>query len=262
MNLQILLSCMHQSDVSIIERSNIQTDVVVVNQCDKDSVEDFEFLNKQGRTCKARFVCTTERGLSKSRNMAIRNAWGDICLLSDDDEFFAEGCEGMILSVYERNPNADLIAFALENEKKVYPRKVRKMGFKQILKTSSVQITFKRTKVMSNEILFDEKMGSGTGNGGGEENKFLLDCRKKGFSMWYNPCVIGKLNTVESQWFHGYTPSFSENLGWSTRRWGGVIIGYAFIWWWALSHQRIYKKDNLSFFSAIKNLHKGFFQKR
>lgn len=40
MTLNILISCMHQKDASIIKRSNVQSDVVVVNQCDHDSIEE------------------------------------------------------------------------------------------------------------------------------------------------------------------------------------------------------------------------------
>ena len=74
MTLTLLIACIHEKDTSIIERSNVQTDVVVVNQCDHDSVEEFDFVNKKGRTCLAKFICTTERGLSRSRNMALFNA--------------------------------------------------------------------------------------------------------------------------------------------------------------------------------------------
>ena len=37
---------MHQHDKSILTKSNVQSDVVVVNQCDTDSVEEFDFVNK------------------------------------------------------------------------------------------------------------------------------------------------------------------------------------------------------------------------
>lgn len=113
MTFNILISCMHQADTSIIERSNVQSDVVVVNQCDHDSVEEFDFVNKKGKTCHAKFICTTERGLSKSRNMAIRNAWGDVCQICDDDEWLADNGEEVILRAYAENPDAALIAFSL-----------------------------------------------------------------------------------------------------------------------------------------------------
>lgn len=88
-----LISCMYEKNANIIARSNIQTDVVVVNQCDYDSIEEFEFKNKKGVTCRAKFINTTERGLSRSRNMAIANSWGDICYMCDDDELLADDYE-------------------------------------------------------------------------------------------------------------------------------------------------------------------------
>lgn len=97
-----ILSRMHQKDASIIERSNVQSDVVIINQCDRNDIEDFDFINKKGRKCHAKFISTTERGLSKSRNMAIRNAWGDICLICDDDEWIADDSEDKILKAYKR----------------------------------------------------------------------------------------------------------------------------------------------------------------
>ena len=79
MTFNILISCMHQKDASIIERTGVQSDVVVINQCDHNSIEEFDFINRKGEKCHAKFICTTERGLSRSSNMAIRYAEGDIC---------------------------------------------------------------------------------------------------------------------------------------------------------------------------------------
>ena len=81
MNVVVLLSCMHQNDVNIIQRSNIQTDVVVINQTDIDTVDEFDFINRKGRRCHALFISTTERGLSRSRNLAIASAEkADVCM--------------------------------------------------------------------------------------------------------------------------------------------------------------------------------------
>ena len=69
MTVQVLISCMHQKDAGIIRRSNIQSDVVVINQCNENRREDFTFRNRKGEECKAIVIYTTERGLSRSRNM-------------------------------------------------------------------------------------------------------------------------------------------------------------------------------------------------
>ena len=265
MTLNILISCMHQKDASIIKRSNVQSDVVVVNQCDHDSIEEYDFINKKGRTCHAKFICTTERGLSKSRNMAIRNAWGDICQICDDDEVLPDDGEEKILKAYAENPNAGLIAFAVvRNDRPIkYPQEKRPLGFIQILKTSSIQITFSRHLSNKHGILFDEKMGSGTGNGGGEENRFMLDWRKKRVKMLYYLVIIATLMSADSQWFHGYDARYFENLGWTDRRILGNVLGMIYLFYWPLFRRKSYKQEgSLSLLETIKYSLKGYFSKR
>lgn len=264
MKLIYLISCMHQKDAGIIARSNVQSDVVVVNQCDRDSVEEFDFVNKKGRTCHAKFICTTERGLSKSRNMAIRNAWGDVCQICDDDETFPDDAEEIVTRAYEQNPGCGVIVFALKRLDCAmsYPVERKSLGFVQILKTSSLQVTLSRNLLRGAGVQFDEKLGSGTGNGGGEENKFLLDCRRSGLKMMYVPEEIATVHPGASQWFKGYTAKHFQNKGWSTRRILGFFKGYAFLLYNAINHRREFTKDGLSFGKVLWNIHKGFFEKR
>ena len=265
MTFNLLISCMHQKDTGIIQRSNVQSDVVVVNQCDRDCVEEFDFINKKGKTCHAKFICTTERGLSRSRNMAIRNAWGDICQICDDDEEIADDAEEVILKAYEKNPDAGLIAFSLIRKDcdKTYPERKSNLGFKQILRTSSLQITFSRRMLEKYGIRFDEKMGSGTGNGGGEENKFMLDWRKAGAEMIYCPDVIATVNPGESQWFRGYDARYFQNFGWTERRLLGNFTGMLYIFYWTIFRRNQYKDTcTLSLFEVLKNSFQGYFSKR
>ncbi len=196
MTFNVLISCMHEKDASIIQRSNVQSDVVVVNQCDHDQVEEFDFINKFGRVCHVKFVSTRERGLSKSRNMAIRNAWADICLLCDDDEVIVDEAEQIILRSYEDNIKVGLIAFSLKRNDivRTYPTKQADLSFIQILRTSSQQITFSKKLMGDDLVWFDEEMGSGTANGGGEETKFMFDLKKRGYKLLYIPEIIAVVN--------------------------------------------------------------------
>lgn len=255
---------MHQEDAKIIERSNVQSDVVVVNQCDEDSVKEFDFVNKKGNKCHAKFICTTERGLSKSRNMAIRNAWGDVCLICDDDETLEDDCEEKILRAYNENSDAALIAFALIRKDicKSYPNTKRSLGFKQILKTSSHQVTFARNLMEKNNIWFDEKMGSGTGNGGGEENMFMFSVKRKGMKMLYYPDYIATINPSSSQWFKGYDKRYFENLGWTDRRIFGSLLGLVYLLYWPVFRYNVYAKDGLSILQALRYSLIGYFTKR
>ena len=259
----VLISCMHQEDDSIIKKSNLQTDAVVVNQCDRDCIEDYFFLNKDNKRCHVKFICTTERGLSRSRNMAIKNAIdADICLLSDDDERFEDDYENKIKEAYTQYPEADFISFACNRIGYTYPTDWKKMNLKDILKTSSIQITFRREVVLLHNLQFDEKMGSGTGNGAGEENKFMMDCKKKGCKMLYCPSVITTLLSSNSLWHNGVDDKYLRNRGWSSRRILGPFIGYIFIWYNILNHRHSFVSKDYSLWSVIKCVHQGFFEKR
>lgn len=259
MNLCVLLSCMHQSDVSIVEKSNIQTDVIVVNQCNHEQIETFSFLNKKGKICQVKFINTTERGLSKSRNMAIRNCDADICVLADDDEYFTDDYEEKVISAYQAHPEVGVIAFSLIRNDiiggKLYPTVEKELGFKQIFSTSSLQLAFKK----SNNVFFDEKMGSGTGNGGGEENKFLFDIRRKGIKMWYFPSVIATINPGESKWFNGYNEHFFRNHGWASRRILGGTYSLIYCIYYIF---RMRNKAELSFGKLVKSEFSGWLSKR
>lgn len=261
MTFNLLISCMNQKDFSIIERSNVQSDVVVVNQCDQESVEEFDFINKKGNSCHGRFICTTEKGLSKSRNMALRNSWGDICLICDDDEYLKDDCEELILKAYYENANADLISFAFDRDDKSFSSIPAKHNLRSLLRTSSVEISFRREAIVENKVWFDEKMGSGSGNGAGEENMFLMTCKRKGLRMFYNPSEIGKLLSADSMWFKGFNVTYFENFGWAIRRILGGITSLVYFIYWIPAHRSLYNKD-ITFWNATKSILRGWGSKR
>ena len=257
---------MYQADTSIIQRSNVQTDVLVINQCNENRVQEFTFTNKDGKVCKAKFINTTERGLSRSRNMAINNAWGDICLLCDDDEVLIDNYCDVIESGYYKYSNADVCLFdIIRNEKDgmISSTGDGQVGFIGILKSCSVQISFKRASVMKKGILFDTEMGSGTSNGAGEENKFLMDCKHNKLALFSCDVVIGSImNQGKSQWFQSYNERYFLNKGWESKKWGGVIIGFFYIWYSTIKHGVSESKDGISIFKQLILKHKGFFDKR
>jgi len=168
---------------------------------------------------------------------------------------FQNGYEKTILEAYRKN-NDDVILFDVLNSDAQSRLTVPqgRISFKKIMSSHSVQITFKRESVAKSGISFDEKMGAGTGNGGGEEIKFLYDLYKKGHKMCSVNSLIAKLFPSESSWFSGYDEKFFQN-------WAGYILGYAYIWYYVLMHHDDYT-DQCSMSSVIKNLHKGFFSKR
>ena len=102
--MEVLLSCMSSSPIEVVKRTNVVSDITVVNQCSNDCIS---------KTCtengyRLQIIDSSESGLSKSRNMAIRYAGSDICLLCDDDEILYDNYANLIESAFKENPDADL----------------------------------------------------------------------------------------------------------------------------------------------------------
>ena len=69
---------MHQQDASIATASNVRNDAVIINQCDREETVETVLTDSTGGTHHVKLVSTQERGLSRSRNMAIAHATADM----------------------------------------------------------------------------------------------------------------------------------------------------------------------------------------
>lgn len=246
-----LISSMNENDFSLLEKSHIQTDALLINQCAMESKEQIVVEDNEWR-----MIRTKERGLSRSRNLAIKNAKGDICLFCDNDELFRSDYSDRILKSYEMYQDADLIVFALGNQPKRIKNIPHQMSYLELLRVSSWQISFRRDSVQKKKIYFDERMGAGTGNGAEEEVKFLMDCYKAKLKIWYVPEIIADLVENESTWFHGYDKIFFENRGMTTRYILGLPLSVLYGIYYVIRKKELYRND-LSMWEAAKALFKG-----
>lgn len=256
MKLEVLMSCMHQTDNALIRRSGLTCDVVVINQCDWEGYAEYPVL---GGT--VRMFSTQQRGLTRSRNMALEKAHGDICLLCDDDEVFLPGYEERILRAYERVPQADVVVLKMENRPASFPDRVMRLRFPLTMRVSSWQISFRRERLHAAAVRFDEFLGAGTGNGAEEELKFLLDCERSGLRIYYVPVVIASVMQKQSTWFHGYDYRFFENRGATTRYILGAGVASIYAIYYIIQKRRMYEAD-ISSWAALCAVFRGIREDR
>lgn len=251
MTLEVLMSCMHQSDDTLVRTSRLTGDVIVVNQCGCEGYAEFPTENGT-----ARLFSTTERGLTKSRNMAIRQAKADICLLCDDDEVFETSYESAILDAYRNLPQADVIVFKMTNRPPSFPDKVMRLRFPLTMKVSSWQISFRRERLLQAGIFFDELLGAGTGNGAEEELQFLLTCQKNGLRIYYVPTAIASVAQEASTWFGGFDERFFENRGATTRYILGAPLAALYAVYYAAAKRPLYRQT-VSPAAALRAMFRG-----
>lgn len=211
MDIQVLVATMFQKDYSLLDKMNIQTDAVVVNQCDINSIVSFQY-----RDYTILWINSTEQGLSRSRNLALKNSTADVCVICDDDERLSDGYPQMILSAYSNLKNADFIAFNINrigwNEKEKEFIKPRKIGrFKTY---SSVHITFVRRQIIERGIVFDTRFGAGSGIYlCAEDAIFCMDCHRSNLKMYTYPGILCDVICDQSTWFKGYNEKYFYDVG-------------------------------------------------
>ena len=247
MNLEVLISCMNQQDMKIAEQTGIQSDALIINQCPQleysdDASSDKNTIAVQNSSRgNIRMLRTIARGLSKSRNLAIQHAVGDVCLLCDDDEQLDSSYEKIILNAYEALPEADIICFRIANQPSRLKQKEQRLTKWTAMRIASWQITFRRESIINSGIRFDENMGAGTGNGGGEEVKFLRDCIGAGLNAYYVPNSIGVVAQTESTWFKGFNRDFFYKRGVTNRYMLGLPIAILYGIYYSFVKRNLYK---------------------
>ena len=213
MKVEVLMSVMNQTDMSIGHQSHVDTDLLIINQCDHD---DYTEQVVNGHTW--RMLSTTERGLAKSRNMAIRNAKGDICVLADDDEVYEQNVWPAIINSFDSLPDAAAIVFNVNRINYTMKKKYYRIMTTRVAPAyrgyGSVQMAFRLDVIRDCNVLFNEKFGSGTEWGGGEDILFQKDLRSIGKKIYEYPLCIATIDYGSgSQWFHGYNEKFFYNIG-------------------------------------------------
>lgn len=210
---EVLLSCMYQDDFTIAYKTKVNSDLLIINQCDR---EDYQETKVNGYLW--RMISTRDRGLSKSRNLALVHARGRICQLCDDDEVFEENYREMVLRAFEELPEASLIGFNVHRinatmKKKYYT--ITKAKETDSYRTfASPMVAFRLKDIKDNNISFNELFGSGTPWGPGEDSLFQRDARALGLKLYEYPDYLATVDySNESKWFHGYTEEYFYNQG-------------------------------------------------
>lgn len=211
MYIQVLVATMHQKDYTLLDNLNLQSDAVIVNQCDREERISFKYCDYN-----ILWINSKERGLSRSRNMALLNASAEVCVICDDDERLSNGYPKLIQNAYDSISNADLIIFNIEregwNEKEklfLSAKKIRKY------KTyGSVHITFKRKSINQRKIHFNTDFGAGSGKyTSAEDAIFCMECHRSNLSMYTYPGILCSVSCEESTWFSGYNEKYFFDVG-------------------------------------------------
>ena len=95
MKLELLLSTMNLKDETennkLIQKMNVNINTLTINQITNKNIKETNNL-----TSKNKLISVRDKGLSKSRNMAINNSEADICIIADDDVIYKDNFQNII----------------------------------------------------------------------------------------------------------------------------------------------------------------------
>lgn len=251
---EVLLSAMYLEDEKYIDTLNIHSDCVVINQCDREGIRRVEHNTLKGKV-NVTYVETKERGLSKSRNEAIRNATGSLCILCDNDVEYVDDYDLIIRDAFDEHKDADVIVFFIKRPERDRPvfSGAKRMGYLSVLKIFSPEISFRRDSVK--DIAFNEMFGAGARFFMGEENLFLYECLKRHKKIVYVPKMIARVRDEESTWFKGYDRDFFISRGANFAAMSD-LFSWVLILQYALRKRKLYSQ-NMKMSEAISDMLEG-----
>lgn len=249
--LEVLVATTGQTDLSIFYKMNIQTDVIILNQCGRN-----EFIEQRLNGCRVRMLSTDTIGVGINRNIAMQLSEAEICLIADDDLVYRDGYEQVILREFDQNPKASLIGFSITEKGK---RKQTRC-FPETRKThrnfGAAVIAYRNYDIKKANICFTRLFGGGAAYGCGEDSLFCFDARHRGIILYQSKVVIGSLSSRHSSWFHGYTEQYYYDKG---AIYGALsnTFGRLFCIRQLLWHPEEYKSGSKSFLQALSLMNAG-----
>jgi glycosyltransferase involved in cell wall biosynthesis len=192
---EFLISTMNRTGLSFLEPmfkhlNGQDFNVLIINQTTKDKLLHSELAN-------VRVINDFERHLTRSRNLAIENCIGKICLIADDDVEYLPDTLETVKKAYMDFSDAALISFQYirENNKtcKIYKEN---SGYQHDLlhkqNLSSIEISFKPSLLKAKNIKFNLLFGIGAVFSSCEEQVLRDDIAKAGLKIAYVPKPIVK----------------------------------------------------------------------
>lgn len=200
-DIEILISTQNRDSLSFLENifpcHQLTTlNILIINQTSENCLLQSDYQN-------IRVINSFEKGLSKSRNLALQNASKKIGIIADDDIIFKKNFQDIVIQGFIKFSKSVVIRFmyekTIENLANSYPKKEKNsLNWFDILNTASVEMVINTQLFKHNNLKFDENFGLNSTFGMGEEAVFLSDCKAKKLSLAFCPAVICQHPTVSS----------------------------------------------------------------
>ncbi len=185
---EFLISTMYRTDLAFLNPMFKQLDLndlnlLIINQTTKDRI-----LSSQSD--RIRVFNSFDRGLSKSRNLALQHTNADIAIIADDDIEYQSNTFRIIDKAYQMFPDAALISFQYLRENgqvgKIYQKESCYQNAKLHKQSlSSIEISCRPKLLRQYAVTFNTCFGLGARFACGEEQVLRDDIIRHGLKVAY-----------------------------------------------------------------------------
>ena len=192
-DLEILISTMNRNSLDFLIPMFpfchfSEFSILIVNQTQENNLLHSDFLS-------VRVINSFEKGLSKSRNLALKNAIGKIVLIADDDVVYKKDFDTKIVQAYNQYDYKVGISFCIEKPngllyKKYLQNAKMNLSLIELFNVLSIEISLNKLIFDTLGVKFDEYFGLGSTFEMGEEAIFLSDIKGQNQQIAFVQSVI------------------------------------------------------------------------
>ena len=183
-----------------LDSLNVKGSILVGNQ----RVDNNDVFSVEGNGYTATVFNSSEKGVSRNRNMLLEKAVADYVTFLDDDMRFKGDAQITVEQFLAKNKYTCVRFNVVSNNQKREIKLINKNGFVGFHKLTSYGVfgCFFRTAFLREKSLkFNESVGPGTNINHGEDGVFLHDFLRKG-KIYSKKDVVFEIDQFESTWIN------------------------------------------------------------
>ena len=170
--------------------------ILIINQTSENNLLVSNFPS-------VRVINSFEKGLSKSRNLALKNAIGKIVIIADDDLVYKKDFEKAIVQAHHRLGEKAVISFCIEKPngllfKKYLANTKTNLSLMELFNVLSIEISINKSVFDALQVQFDQDFGLGSTFEMGEEAIFLSDLKEQNQQIGFVPSIIATHSEISS----------------------------------------------------------------
>lgn len=200
-DLEILVSTMNRNSLDFLIPMFpfghfFEYSILIINQTRENNLLDSTFPT-------VRVINSFDKGLSRSRNLALKNAKGKILLIADDDVVYKNDFDSTIVEAYNQYKGKTVISFCIEKPngllfKKYLSKAKMNLSLMELFNVLSIEISVNKSNLDKIGVTFDENFGLGSQFEMGEEAIFLSDIKEQNQQIAFVPTVIATHPEISS----------------------------------------------------------------